>query len=181
MSRSNGIEVVHTYRGQSFAQGIACLWPSGHMALAPWDWKIKRPIVKYGKKEQTNLSCNKILCFLTCWILVSAWCCVVAVESGHWWETSVHVSSHHWMWRIVLNGKQTHITVSGGVLKKCCAVNIQGPGGKSHQVTVRRRLQAAVAARLCLVGCGCSQCTFIALLVQPIYSVPDVGRIARPL
>ncbi|KAF3854951.1 hypothetical protein F7725_023006 [Dissostichus mawsoni] len=28
---------------------------------------------------------------------------------------------------------------------------------------------------------GCSQSTFIALLVQPIYSIPDVGRIACPL
>lgn len=60
------------------------------------------------------------------------------------------------------------------------AVNMSGLRGKSHQVTVRW-LQAAVAPRLCLVACGCSQCTFIALLVQPIYSIPDVGRIARPL
>lgn len=57
---------------------------------------------------------------------------------------------------------------------------MQPPGGKSHHVIVRR-LQVVVASRVCLVGGGCSQRTFIALLVQPIYAVPDVGRIARPL
>lgn len=68
----------------------------------------------------------------------------------------------------------------GGGASKCCADEIQPPGGKSHHVIVGR-LQVVVAPRLRLVGHGCSQCTFIALLVQPVYGVPDVGRIAGPL
>lgn len=57
---------------------------------------------------------------------------------------------------------------------------MQPAGGKSHHVIVRR-LQVVVAPQLRLVARGRSQRAFIALLVQPIYGVPDVGRIARPL
>lgn len=66
------------------------------------------------------------------------------------------------------------------MLKSACVDNTQPPGGKSHHVIVRG-LQVVVAPRLRLVGGGRSQRTFIALLVQPIYGAPDVGRIARPL
>lgn len=53
-------------------------------------------------------------------------------------------------------------------------------GGESHHVSVRR-LHVAVAARVRLVGRHRSQRGFIALLVQPIYGVPDVGRVGHPL
>lgn len=51
-----------------------------------------------------------------------------------------------------------------------------GAGGGSHHVSVRR-LQVAVAARLRLVG----RRRLVALLVEPVHSVPDVGRIGHPL
>lgn len=100
------------------------------------------------------------------------------MEAGHGRQTPVHIGSHHRVRRVVLDGGANAQLKPQGL--KFLAVNVHGRGGKSHQVTVRR-LQAAVAPRLCLVGRGCSQRTFIALLVQAVYSVPDVRRIAHPL
>lgn len=188
MSRSNGIKVVNTYRGQSFAQGIACLWPSWHISLATWDWK-KHPILKYYKKGSTNLSWHRrwkwfslfphLLNSLKCWLE-----CVVLCCCGEKWTSVGDPCSYQQPSLNVENSpewtKHTHAHLIHRDYTKYCAVNIQGPGGKSHQVIVCW-LQVAVAPRLCLVRCGCSQRTFIALLVQPIYSIPDVGRIARPL
>lgn len=106
----------------------------------------------------------------------------VAVERGHGREGPVDVSSHARVWGVVLSGKHTPLVLrgGGGGAQTCRVDSIRPPGGKSHHVIVRG-LQVAVAPRLRLVGGGCSQRTFIALLVQPVYGVPDVGRIARSL
>lgn len=110
------------------------------------------------------------------------------MKGGHWRETPVDVSGHDGVWREALSGKQTGLIFRagggggrGGASKRCID-HIQPPptGGKSHHVTVGR-LQVAVAPRLRLVDGGRSQRAFIALLVQAVYGIPDVGRSARPL
>lgn len=68
--------------------------------------------------------------------------------------------------------------VKTSVVKKIFIGGTLGRRGGSHQVIVGWQ-QAAVAPRLRLLGS--SQRPFIALLVQSIYSRPDVRRTAHPL